>query len=164
VTGYLLDTNVISELSKQKPEPRVTAFIGANPLDNLYLSEITLAEIRFGIEKLSDALKRSAITSWLDHVLRPMFQAVFCPSLKMSFFAGGSWSRRAGNESIPTPSRISSSPPLPHCTVLPSSPEIPATLRLRVLPYSTHGSLRPPSKKVRRRPRYDPGILFPGKR
>ena len=79
MTGYLLDTNVISELSKQRPEPRVTAFIGANPLDNLYLSEITLAEIRFGIEKLSDALKRSAITSWLDHTLRPMFQGRILP-------------------------------------------------------------------------------------
>ena len=79
MTAYLLDTNVISELSKQRPEPRVTAFIGANPLDNLYLSEVTLAEIRFGIEKLSDALKRSAITSWLDHVLRPMFQGRILP-------------------------------------------------------------------------------------
>ena len=79
MTGYLLDTNVISELSKKKPEPRVTTFIGVNPLDNLYLSEVTLAEIRFGIEKLSDALKRSAITSWLDHVLRPMFQGRILP-------------------------------------------------------------------------------------
>jgi predicted nucleic acid-binding protein len=79
VTSYLLDTNVISELSKQRPEPRVTAFIGANPLDDLYLSEVTLAEIRFGIEKLSDALKRSAITSWLDRVLLPMFQSRILP-------------------------------------------------------------------------------------
>ena len=79
MTGYLLDTNVISELSKRKPEPRVTAFIGAHPLDNLYLSEVTLAEIRFGIEELPDALKRSAIISWLDHVLRPMFQGRILP-------------------------------------------------------------------------------------
>ncbi len=73
MTGYLLDTNVISELSKARPEPKVTAFFGANPIDNLYLSDVTLAEIRFGIERLSEPLKRSAISSWLDHVLRPMF-------------------------------------------------------------------------------------------
>jgi predicted nucleic acid-binding protein len=79
VTGYLLDTNVISELSKAKPAPGVTAFIAANPIDNLYLSEVTLAEIRFGIERLSEPLKRSSITDWLDHVLRPMFQGRILP-------------------------------------------------------------------------------------
>jgi toxin FitB len=73
VTGLLLDTNVVSELRKARPEPRVTAFIAAAPLDDLYLSEVTTAEIRFGIERLADPLKRAALESWLDHVLRPMF-------------------------------------------------------------------------------------------
>jgi toxin FitB len=73
VTGYLLDTNVVSELRKPRPEPKVLTFIGATPLDDLYLSDVTLAEIRFGIERVLDPLKRAAIESWLDHVLRPMF-------------------------------------------------------------------------------------------
>jgi toxin FitB len=73
VTGYLLDTNVVSELRKPRPEPHVLALIAATPLDDLYLSAVTIAEIRFGIERLADPLKRAAIAGWLDHVLRPMF-------------------------------------------------------------------------------------------
>jgi toxin FitB len=79
VTGYLLDTNVVSELRKPRPEARVLAFIAATPLDDLFLSEVTTAEIRFGIERVVDPLKRAAIESWLDHVLRPMFAGRVLP-------------------------------------------------------------------------------------
>lgn len=48
--AWLLDTNVLSELRRPRPEPRVVAFIGGCPLDQLYVSAVTLAEIRFGIE------------------------------------------------------------------------------------------------------------------
>lgn len=71
--SYLLDTNVVSELRKPRPEPSVLAFIAAAALDDLFLSEVTLAEIRFGIERVADPLKRAEIASWLDHALRPMF-------------------------------------------------------------------------------------------
>jgi predicted nucleic acid-binding protein len=71
--SYLLDTNVVSELSRPQPEPRVLKLIAATPLDDLYLSDVTMAEIRFGIERVSDPLKRAEIASWLGHVLRPMF-------------------------------------------------------------------------------------------
>jgi predicted nucleic acid-binding protein len=49
VTGWLLDTNILSELRRPKPERKVLAFIAAQPLDLLYVSSATLAEIRFGI-------------------------------------------------------------------------------------------------------------------
>ena len=62
--SYLLNTNVVSELRRPQPEPRVLSFIAA---------DVTMAEIRFGIERVSDPLKRAEIASWLDHVLRPMF-------------------------------------------------------------------------------------------
>jgi toxin FitB len=71
--SFLLDTNVVSELRKPRPEPRVLAFIAATQLDDLFISEVTLAEIRFGIERVADPLKRAEISSWLDHALRPMF-------------------------------------------------------------------------------------------
>jgi predicted nucleic acid-binding protein len=74
MTGYLLDTNIVSELVKSKPEPLVTDFISSKPLDSLHLTEITFAEIRFGIERQPDPLKRSSLLSWLDHQLRPMFE------------------------------------------------------------------------------------------
>ena len=71
--GYLLDTNVISELKRARPDEMVLAFIAGEPLDRLYLSVVTFAEIRFGIEFLADAGRRSDLKNWLDHRLRPMF-------------------------------------------------------------------------------------------
>jgi predicted nucleic acid-binding protein len=54
VTGWLLDTNILSELRRPKPECKVLAFVAAQPLELLYISTVTLAEIRFGIELLPD--------------------------------------------------------------------------------------------------------------
>ena len=45
MTGWLLDTNVLSELRRPRPNPKVVAFIAAQPLDILYVSSVTLAEI-----------------------------------------------------------------------------------------------------------------------
>jgi toxin FitB len=73
VTGWLLDTNVVSELRRPKPERKVLAFVGAQPLDLLYVSVATLAEIRFGIEIVSNANRRAELNDWLAHKLRPMF-------------------------------------------------------------------------------------------
>ncbi len=50
MTGWLLDTNILSELRRQKPERKVAAFVAAQSLDRLYVSVVTLAEVRFGIE------------------------------------------------------------------------------------------------------------------
>jgi predicted nucleic acid-binding protein len=74
VTGWLLDTNVLSELRRPKPERKVLAFIAAQPLDLLYISAVTLAEIRFGIELMSDANRRAELNEWLAHKVRPMFE------------------------------------------------------------------------------------------
>jgi len=74
VTGWLLDTNVLSELRRQRPEPKVLAFVAAQPLELLYVSTVTLAEIRFGIELVPDPARRSKLTDWLTHKVRPMFE------------------------------------------------------------------------------------------
>jgi len=74
VTGWLIDTNVLSELRRRKPEPKVLAFIRVHSLDDLYVSAVTFAEIRFGIELVPDASKRAALHDWLAHELRPMFE------------------------------------------------------------------------------------------
>jgi predicted nucleic acid-binding protein len=73
VTGWLLDTNILSELRRPKPERKVLAFIAVQPLDLLYISSATLAEIRFGIELLGDASRRAGLNDWLAHKMRPMF-------------------------------------------------------------------------------------------
>lgn len=74
MSGWLLDTNVLSELRKPRPSSAVARFVAKAPLNRLYVSAITFAEIRYGIEKLSDPTRRSEIETWLDTTLRPMFE------------------------------------------------------------------------------------------
>lgn len=71
--GWLLDTNVLSELRRKTPSPAVVDFISAQPLDSLFVSEVTFAEIRFGIELVPEPTRRAELRQWLDHRLRPMF-------------------------------------------------------------------------------------------
>ena len=73
MTGWLLDTNILSELRRQKPEPKVLAFIASQPLDVLYVSAATIAEIRFGIELVTEPSRRAELGDWLMHKVRPMF-------------------------------------------------------------------------------------------
>jgi predicted nucleic acid-binding protein len=79
VTGWLLDTNILSELRRPKPEPKVVAFVAAQPLERLHVSTVTLAEIRFGIELLDDASRRAELNDWLMHKVRPMFEQRVLP-------------------------------------------------------------------------------------
>jgi len=79
VTGWLLDTNILSELRRAKPEPRVLAFIASQKLDLLFVSAVTLAEIRFGIELVADASRRAELSTWLTHTVRPMFDQRVLP-------------------------------------------------------------------------------------
>lgn len=79
MSGWLLDTNILSELRRKRPEPRVVAFITSQPLEALYLSTVTLAEIRFGIESLADAHRRADLTDWLTNKVRPMFEQRVLP-------------------------------------------------------------------------------------
>lgn len=73
-SGFLLDTNVISELMKARPSRRVIDWVDATAEALLYLSVITLGEVRKGIDLLDDANpKRVALQSWLDHDLRVRF-------------------------------------------------------------------------------------------
>ena len=72
--AWLLDTNIVSERRKPKPEPRVTAFYDAQPLGALYISVVSIAEIRFGIELLQDVRRRAELNEWLTWTLRPAFR------------------------------------------------------------------------------------------
>ena len=72
--AWLLDTNILSEIRRLKPEPKVLAFIDGTPLRELYVSAVTLAELRFGIVLLSlDNPRRVDLENWITHIIRPMF-------------------------------------------------------------------------------------------
>ena len=74
MTGWLLATNVLCELRRARPEPKVVAFVASKPLDLLFVSTVTFAEIRFGIERVGDATRRAELNDWLAHKVRPMFE------------------------------------------------------------------------------------------
>jgi predicted nucleic acid-binding protein len=73
VSGWLLDTNVISELRRPRPSARVRSFIEGQRLEDLFVSTVTFAELRFGIENLGDPIRRAELNDWLTHRVRPMF-------------------------------------------------------------------------------------------
>jgi predicted nucleic acid-binding protein len=79
VSGWLLDTNILSELRRPKPNPQVVSFVAAQSLDLLFVSTVTFAEIRFGIEVVNDAGHRAELNDWLTHKLRPMFEGRTLP-------------------------------------------------------------------------------------
>jgi toxin FitB len=79
LTGWLLDTNILSELRRPRPERKVLAFIAAQPLELLHVSVVTFAEIRFGIEIVADASRRAELYDWLTHKVRPMFELRVLP-------------------------------------------------------------------------------------
>jgi predicted nucleic acid-binding protein len=73
VSGWLLDTNVISELRRPRPSARVRNFVADQALEDLFVSMVTFAEIRFGIETVNDPIRRAELHDWLTHKVRPMF-------------------------------------------------------------------------------------------
>lgn len=77
--GLLLDTNILSELRRIRPEPKVVAFISVQPLEGMFVSAVTFAEIRYGIELVPDIYERAALNDWLNLQLRPMFDGRVLP-------------------------------------------------------------------------------------
>ncbi|MFN0304706.1 MAG: type II toxin-antitoxin system VapC family toxin [Burkholderiales bacterium] len=69
----MLDTKVISELRRPRPNARVRAFVAKQALEDLFVSSVTFAEIRYGIETIGDPIRRAELNDWLVHKVRPMF-------------------------------------------------------------------------------------------
>lgn len=64
--SYLIDTNVMSELRKRQANANLVAWMQARPRESLYLSVLSLGEIRKGIEGVADAAFRQTLTDWLE--------------------------------------------------------------------------------------------------
>lgn len=67
--NYLLDTCVISELVKNSPDKNVLDWLKNTPAERLYLSVITIGEIRKGLLKLPDSKRKDLLTNWLNSLL-----------------------------------------------------------------------------------------------
>jgi predicted nucleic acid-binding protein len=69
----LIDTNVISELWKAEPDPGVLAWIDAQAVETLFLSTITVAELRFGLATMPEGKRRSIYQDRLEREVLPAF-------------------------------------------------------------------------------------------
>ncbi len=77
--SYLLDTNVICELARPTPEPRVVAWFKAVPDEAMFLSVLTLGEIRKGVDLLPPGSRREKLRVWLETGLPAWFGARLLP-------------------------------------------------------------------------------------
>ena len=71
--SYLVDTNVISELRRKRPDPNVADWFTKRSASSLFLSVLTLGDIRKGIEKHTDPERRLLLVDWLEHDLPAYF-------------------------------------------------------------------------------------------
>jgi predicted nucleic acid-binding protein len=85
----LLDTNVVSEWVKPLPDPGVVSWLDALDEDRVFLSVITLAELRHGVERLSRGRRRALIEAWLEHLLPERFDDRVLPVETSVANAGG---------------------------------------------------------------------------
>jgi len=79
VSGYLLDTNVPSEFSRDRPEPRVVQWLKAQPVTTLFLSAFTIGEIRKGLVVLPQSRRRSDLETWFHTDLLVWFRNRILP-------------------------------------------------------------------------------------
>jgi toxin FitB len=76
---FLLDTNVVSEWVKPRPNPGILAWTTAADEDDLFLSVVSLAELRYGAERLQKGARRMQLEQWLDHELPLRFEGRVLP-------------------------------------------------------------------------------------
>ncbi|MBI2717748.1 MAG: type II toxin-antitoxin system VapC family toxin [Rhizobiales bacterium] len=73
MSRWLLDTNVVSELRKKRPDAKVVQWMRAAGSENIFLSTIAFAEIRYGIALQTDPDARSQLETWLETSVRSVF-------------------------------------------------------------------------------------------
>jgi len=76
---YLLDTNVLSELFKKHPEPKVSSWLKDADQDSLYLSVLTVGEIRKGIEKMEHGPRKAKLIQFLEKDIPSQFEERILP-------------------------------------------------------------------------------------
>ncbi|OAM43421.1 type II toxin-antitoxin system VapC family toxin [Eikenella halliae] len=75
----LVDTNVISETLRQQPDPAVVRWMDAQSIETLYLSAVTVAELRYGIAVLPEGRRRQVLHSGLEQSVLPLFEGRILP-------------------------------------------------------------------------------------
>jgi len=76
---WLLDTNVVSELGKPRPDEGVLRGLGAVDEDHVFLSVVTITEMRYGAERMPHGRRRSSLERWVEIDLRSRFEDRLLP-------------------------------------------------------------------------------------
>ena len=98
--NYLIDTNVLSELRRPQPQPAVLDWFEKHPRRTLYLSVLTLGEIRKGIARMSAGQRRDALDHWLEQDLPVYFSGRL---LAVDAATADAWGRLCARVQRPLP-------------------------------------------------------------
>jgi len=82
--NYLLDTCIISELAKPTPNENVINWLNQTPNERLFLSVITIGEIRKGLTKLPESKKKNRLTNWLNTLLEDYQARIYSINLTIA--------------------------------------------------------------------------------
>jgi toxin FitB len=77
--SFLLDTNAVSEWVKPRPNPGLIAWMESTDEDRIFISVVSLAELRYGVERMPAGRRRSHLEQWLHHELPLRFESRILP-------------------------------------------------------------------------------------
>jgi predicted nucleic acid-binding protein len=98
--SYLLDTNIVSETVRRNPNKAVISWLDQIPAEGLFVSVLTLGEIRKGIEALSDRRRREKLRLWLEYDLPTWFEGRVLP---VDLAVADRWGRLLAEMGQPVP-------------------------------------------------------------
>lgn len=98
--SYLVDTNVMSELRRSEPDPNVVEWFEQRPSTALFVSVLTLGEIRKGIELVTDSKRKLRLLDWLEVELSKFFAG---RTLPVDFPVADRWGRLQAETRRPLP-------------------------------------------------------------
>ena len=114
--GYLLDTNIPSEMTRSRPAPQVEQWLDQVDDNALFLSVISLSEILRGITRLPESTRRTQLQTWLDEILRLWFEDRILPVTQSIAERLGRWAgeRDSKGLTLPVPDGLIAATALEH--------------------------------------------------
>lgn len=101
--GVLVDTNVVSELGREDPDPAVVRWLLRQDPALLYLSAITLGELAHGVARMPASSRRTRLESWLDVDIRQQFAGRMLGFGEAQAMCWGNLRARCERQGVPRP-------------------------------------------------------------